>query len=113
MKEILLRMLIGGSFVSAFAVLGDIFKPKRFAGLFGAAPSVALATLALTAAHQGKSYAATEACSMIAGALAFLVYACAVSWVMFRFKSLALRSTLLLMPLWFAVSFSLWFAFLR
>jgi hypothetical protein len=113
MKEILLRMLIGGSLVSAFAVVGDIFRPKRFAGLFGAAPSVALATLALTAAHQGKSYAAAEACSMIAGALAFLIYSSAVCWVMFRFKSPALRSTLLLIPLWFAVSFSLWFAFLR
>jgi len=32
--------------VSAFAVIGDLFKPKSFGGLFGAAPSVALATLA-------------------------------------------------------------------
>jgi hypothetical protein len=113
MKELLLRMLIGGTLVSAFAVVGDICKPKRFAGLFGAAPSIALATLALTAARDGKFYAATEALSMIAGALAFLLYSCAVCWTMFRFKSPALRSTLVLIPLWFAVSLSLWFAFLR
>jgi hypothetical protein len=36
MKEIFVRMVLGGSLVSAFAALGDVFKPKRFAGLFGA-----------------------------------------------------------------------------
>ena len=44
MKELLVRFVIGGLAVSSFAVVGDIFKPKSFAGLFGAAPSVALAT---------------------------------------------------------------------
>jgi hypothetical protein len=48
MAEALIRFMIGGIFVSVFAVLGDVLKPKRFAGLFGAAPSVALATLILT-----------------------------------------------------------------
>jgi hypothetical protein len=28
--------------VTAFAILGDVLRPKSFAGLFGAAPSVAL-----------------------------------------------------------------------
>jgi uncharacterized protein DUF3147 len=50
MREILIRFLIGGVSVSLFAIIGDLFKPKSFAGLFGAAPSVALATLALTIA---------------------------------------------------------------
>ena len=45
MKEILLRFIIGGTVVSSFAIVGDIFKPKSSAGLFGAAPSVALANL--------------------------------------------------------------------
>jgi len=44
-----------------FAVLGDLFKPKTFAGLFGAAPSVALATLVLTISQKGKLYASIEA----------------------------------------------------
>ncbi len=45
MKEILLRFVIGGIVVSTFAILADLFKPKSFPiGLFGAAPSVALAT---------------------------------------------------------------------
>ena len=54
MSEILLRFLIGGAVVSAFALLGDLFKPKSFAGLFGAAPSVALATLGLTVAKRDR-----------------------------------------------------------
>lgn len=107
MKEILIRFLIGGLVVSVFAALGDMFKPKSFAGLFGAAPSVALATLALTITSQGKMYAATEAFSMIAGAIAFFVYACCVSHVMMRFPKRALTITVALMPVWFAVAFAL------
>jgi hypothetical protein len=44
MKDILLRFVIGGVVVLFFALFGDMFKPKSFGGLFGAAPSVALAT---------------------------------------------------------------------
>ena len=39
MTEYLVRFLVGGVVVSAFAMLGDILRPKSFAGLFGAAPS--------------------------------------------------------------------------
>ena len=56
MKVILIRFLIGAVAVSIFAVLGDLFKPKSFAGLFGAAPSVALATLGLTVASDGSTH---------------------------------------------------------
>jgi hypothetical protein len=35
------RALIGAALVSLFAALGDWPRPKRFAGLFRAAPSVA------------------------------------------------------------------------
>jgi hypothetical protein len=73
--ELLLRFVVGGALVSLFAALGDVLKPKSFAGLFAAAPSVALATLSLTIVNDGKSYAAIEARSMIAGAVAFCFYA--------------------------------------
>ena len=39
------RIRSGERIVSAFAMLGDVLRPKSFACLFGAAPSVALATL--------------------------------------------------------------------
>jgi hypothetical protein len=46
--DYVIRFVIGGAIASLFAVLGDVFRPKSFGGLFGAAPSVALATLTLT-----------------------------------------------------------------
>jgi len=84
MSQILVRFLVGGAVVSAFAIMGDLLKPKSFAGLFGAAPSVALATLGLTIATEGASYGANEARSMIAGAVAFTAYASYVNWVMMQ-----------------------------
>ena len=48
MLEYGLRFLAGGIAVSGFAALGDVLRPKSFAGLFGAAPSIALATLIIT-----------------------------------------------------------------
>jgi hypothetical protein len=113
MKVILIRFLIGGSAVSVFALLGDLFRPKSFAGLFGAAPSVALATLGLTVASDGKHYASTEANSMMAGAIAFLVYASWVSWALMRGKSSALSVTISFLPVWAAVAFGLWYVWLK
>src|SRR5690242_9239661 len=100
MREILLRFVVGGAMVSAFAVLGDLFTPKRFAGLFAAAPSVAIATLALTIAADGKSYTSIEARSMAAGAIAFFVYACSASRLMIRHKMRARRATIVSMLAW-------------
>jgi len=108
MTDLFLRFLIGGIVVSLFAILGDIFRPKSFAGLFGAAPSIALATVGLTIHHNGKLYAAIEARSMIAGAVAMAVYAAIVGCVLLRYKPPALAVTLVLLPLWFAVSFGIW-----
>ncbi len=71
MEEFVLRFLIGGAVISAFALVGDVLRPKSFAGLFGAAPSIALATVGMTIAHHCKGYAATEGRSMVLGAIAF------------------------------------------
>ena len=59
--QILFRFIIGGLVVSLFAAFADALKPKSFAGLFAAAPSVAMATLGLTIMTEGKLFAATEA----------------------------------------------------
>jgi hypothetical protein len=107
MAETFIRFLIGGVFVSAFAVLGDILKPKSFAGLFGAAPAVALATLILTIYGQGRGFAAAEARSMIFGAAAFFVYACAVCRIIMRFRLPASVVATVLILIWLAVAFSL------
>jgi hypothetical protein len=107
MSEIILRFLIGGTVVSCFAVLGKIFRPKSFVGLFGAAPSIALATLGLTVTKYGHVYAAKEARSMILGAIAFFIYACVCSFILMRYRPHALTATIALMPVWFGVSFGL------
>jgi len=112
-NEIFLRILIGGTVVSAFALLGDLFKPKRFAGLFGAAPSVALATLGLTIVKEDKWYAAVEARSMMGGAIAFLVYAYCVYLFMMRYKPSAFAVALFAIPVWLGTALGLWWVWLR
>jgi uncharacterized membrane protein (GlpM family) len=72
--DLLWRFLLGGAIVSLFAFLGDVVRPKRFAGIFGGAPSVALATLALTAHKSGPLIGSLEARSMILSSLGFVLY---------------------------------------
>jgi hypothetical protein len=111
-KELLFRFLVGGALVSLFSLLGDLFKPKSFAGLFGAAPSIALATLGLAVLRQGRAYAAIEARSMIAGAAAFFLYASCVSWLMMRRKVQGLVASTVSIVVWAAAAFGLWFIWL-
>jgi hypothetical protein len=113
MEELVLRFLIGGAVISAFALLGDVLRPKSFAGLFGAAPSIALATVGMTIARHGKEYAATEARSMVLGAIAFCVYAYIVSQALVRYKRSTMTMTLGLMPVWLGVSLGLCWMLLR
>ena len=113
MAEILLRFLIGGAAVAVFSFLGCLFSPKSFAGLFGAAPSVALATLLLTVSRDGRHYAALETRSMIGGGIAFLLYAFCVSLILKTKKFSALSATLASMPVWFGCAFILWLVWLR
>ena len=113
MSELIIRFILGGLVVSAFALLGDLFKPKSFAGLFGAAPSVAFASLALTIHKHGKTYASLESRSMIAGAAALFVYCVLVTWLLKRDHMRALGATTSAAAAWFVTAFGLWFVFLR
>ena len=111
--ELVERFLLGGLIVSAFAVVGDVLRPKGFAGLFGAAPSVALATLTLTLLTEGKQYAALEARSMIVGALAFLIYALLCVYLMAKRHFPAAPTTVAMLSVWAMCAFGLWWAILR
>jgi hypothetical protein len=111
--ELLIRFVVAGIFVSAFAALGDVFKPKTFAGLFGAAPSVALATLALTVRKEGSAFAAAEGRAMLAGAAALFAYCLLVTWLLKRDKMSALPASLLSTVAWFGTAFGLWYAWLK
>jgi hypothetical protein len=102
--ELMVRFAVGGLFVSAFAILSDVLKPKSFAGLFGAAPSVALATLLLTVEKQGAAYAAVEAWWMIAGAFAFFLYAWSMVLALVESDCSAKTASLLLLMLWLGIA---------
>lgn len=109
MSQLVIRFFVGGLIVSAFALISDLFKPKTFAGLFGAAPSVALASLALVVTKQSTLTAVTEARSMMFGAVALLVYACFVSRVIMRYRIAAVKVALPGLLLWLAVAAGLWY----
>jgi uncharacterized membrane protein (GlpM family) len=111
--EFVLRFLIGGTLVSLFALTADVLKPKGFAGLFGAAPAVALATLGITILGEGKLYAALEARSMIAGAAAFLLYAIACVYFIGMRHAKTAPVSLALLAVWGAGAFGLWTLWLR
>jgi hypothetical protein len=111
--ESLVRFICGGLFVSLFATIGSVVKPTSFAGIFSAAPSVALATLTLTIAHQGRSYASIECRSMIAGAVALWVYSLTASRLLMVSRLSALTATTISMIAWIGAVLFLWFVFLK
>ena len=86
-----------------FSVIGEMFEPKRFSGIFGAAPSVAIATLGLTFWEHGGNTVATEGAWMIVGAIAMLFYGVTSA-------TLAKRPGI---PVWLAAcgAWIAWFAF--
>lgn len=70
---ICVKAINGGLFVALFAVLGELLQPKRFAGIFGASPAVALGNLLVIALAEGEASARVSATGMIAGAVALAV----------------------------------------
>lgn len=102
--QYLIRFLAGGIVVSAFAVLGDMLRPKSFAGLFGAAPSVALATLSLALWKEGGEYVSVEGRSMMLGAVALALYNLAVCQLLMRLRWSALAATTATVLLWLPVA---------
>jgi hypothetical protein len=111
MLEYVLRFAAGGIAVSAFATLGDMLRPKSFAGLFAAAPSIALATLLITVSQKGAPFAAVEGRSMIAGALALAAYSWTVCLLLKKFQMSSWTATMAAFAVWFVVAFGLSAAF--
>jgi len=74
-----IRVVAGGSLVVAFAIVSDMLKPKMFSGLFGAAPSVATASLLVSGLAMGAEKDARYATGMIAGAVGMVAYSAAAA----------------------------------
>jgi uncharacterized membrane protein (GlpM family) len=98
--EFLWRFLIGGTVVSIFALLADVVRPKRLAGLFSAAPSVALATLALALWQGEREQVVIGARSMALAALAFVAYALTVERLLIGGRRAALSVSVAVLALW-------------
>ena len=111
--QLLIRFLIGGLIVSLFAVIADVLKPKSFAGLFGAAPSVAVATLGLTVMNEGIAYATLEARSMVLGAVAMLLYAAGCSYLIGKRGVRAAPASIGMLAGWLLIAMALKWAVLR
>lgn len=112
MEEYLIRFAAGGIVVSAFAALGDVFRPKSFAGLFGAAPSIAIATLLIALSKQGAGYVALEGRSMIFGAIALAVYSGISCQLMKRFQLSGVHATALAGVGWLGSALGLYWVIL-
>ena len=108
---IAVKALIGGTLVVAFAAIGELLRPRGLAGLFAAAPSVALASLAVTCLATGAGSATSQATAMVAGAAALTGY-CLVGIESVK-RLGALRGAVAASAAWFAIAFGLWAVALR
>ena len=97
-----IKGLAGGTLVVAFAVLSQGLEPKRFAGLFSAAPAVALAGLTVTLLDKGAHEAHQSSAGMIAGAAGMAVYAAAVIPLLRRTRASA--ASMATLGVWTAVA---------
>ncbi|MBV9578569.1 MAG: DUF3147 family protein [Chloroflexi bacterium] len=111
--ELVLRFVLGGLAVSAFSLLGDVVRPKTLAGVFGAAPSVALATVGIALASRGSEYASLELRSMAFGAIALGCYGFVVGRLLLRGARPTLLVTVAALIVWFGLALGLWALFLH
>jgi hypothetical protein len=88
--------------VVAFALVSEMLSPKRFAGLFSAAPAVAIAGLTIVLLDKGAHTAHEESAGMIAGAAGMIVYAAVVVPLLRRMP--AARAAVLALVAWAAAA---------
>lgn len=99
---LVVKGLAGGLLVVTFAVISEGLAPKRFAGLFSAAPAVALAGLGIMLVDKGPHDAHQNAAGMIAGAAGMIAYAGAAIWLLGRMR--ASRTATVALGAWTAVA---------
>lgn len=100
------RALIGGLAVVGFSLVGEAGRPKRFAGLFAAAPSVALASLAITVVQKGAGGTVPYARGMLIGSAGMFAYCLTTLYTVERLH--AMLGSLLAWLAWFVVACGLY-----
>lgn len=101
------KAIIGGVAVVGFSLVGEAGHPKRFAGLFSAAPSVAIASLAITVLEKGAGGTVPYARGMLIASMGMLAYCLAALFLIERMH--ALLGSVLAWLVWFAVAGGLYF----
>lgn len=103
-----LRAAAGGTLVVVFSLIAEVVKPKAFAGLFAAAPSVAVASLGITAAVQGVRHAAVDSTGMVLGAVGMAACCLTAAAVIPRVG--ALKGSVAAWAAWFVAGLGLYWA---
>ena len=103
-----LRGLAGGALVVVFALIGEVVTPKAFSGLFSAAPSVAVASLAITIVAENPIKARQASIGMVVGGVAMAVCCILAAVAIPRIRSL--RGSLAAWLGWVAVDLGLYWA---
>lgn len=85
----IVQALAGGTLVVAFALVGQAVEPKRFAGLFSAAPSIAIAGLVVTVVASGDGQASKASLGMMLGAAGFVAFSSLVRPLLVRMGAAA------------------------
>jgi len=106
--EVVVRFFVGGAVVSLFALIGDIVRPKSFAGLFAAAPSVALVSLALALPQHGPDYVSEQVASMPAGAAALCAFSLLTCHLLKRTELSIASVAMIGLPVWLVVAFGIY-----
>lgn len=105
------RAVIGGLAVVGFSLVGEAGHPKRFAGLFSAAPSVAIASLAITVLEKGGRGTVPYARGMLIGSAGMLAYCVASLFLVERMH--ALLGSVVAWLAWFVVAGGIYFMVAR
>ncbi len=98
----------GGLGVVAFSLIAETLKPKDFAGLFSAAPSIALASLIVAVVTTSPAGASRHAAGMVAGGVGMIAF-CVVATMSVK-RERAVRGSLLAVPAWLLASGIVYFA---
>jgi len=103
-----LRGLAGGLLVVVFALIAEVVDPKAFAGLFAAAPSVAVASLAITVITESASKARHSSIGMVVGGIGMAACCVAAVGAIPRLK--ALWGSVVAVLAWGVVALGLYWA---
>lgn len=103
-----MRFALGAVAVSLFSALAELFKPKTFSGILGAAPAVALVSLGLTFEQRGAEVVRDHALGMICGGIGFLAYACACVFTTAKTRLPVWGGAAICWTVWFLVAATAW-----